>query len=37
MKEASHFVEYIIALVSVEDAKNIAVESLEESKEEKEK
>eukprot|EP00111_Clytia_hemisphaerica_P003404 TCONS_00009720-protein len=37
MKEAPHFVEYIIALVSVEDAKNIAVESMEEFKEDKQK
>lgn len=34
LKQASHFVEYIIAIVSVEDAKKIAVESFEEAQEE---
>ena len=34
LKEAQHFVNYIIAIVSVEDAKKIAVESYEETKKE---
>ena len=34
LQEAQHFVEYIIAIVSVEDAKRIAVESYEETKKE---
>ena len=32
--ESQHFVEYIIAIVSVEDAKKIAIESYEETKKE---